>query len=78
MTGRGPTVIKNVACTMPTWHFYWKNFIESCLRIFLFMERSLLSHVFATPLTNNAWLQTVYFARLNSKQSIWINQRETS
>ena len=36
------------------------------------MERSLLSHVFATPLTKSAWLQIVYFARLNSKQPIWM------
>ena len=63
------------AFTMLTQHFYWKNFIESCLRTFLFMERSLLSHVFATPLTKNKWLQTVYFARLNSKQHIWMKSK---
>ena len=28
--------------------------------------------MFAAPLTKNAWLQTVYFTRLNSKQPIWM------
>ena len=39
------------------------------------MERSLLSHVFVTPLTKNACLQTVYFTKLNSKQPIWMKSK---